>query len=708
MSESRVPQEMEEYDDLLESNGHRWRRRLIALAVLAVLVAAGLFVLWTTVFNGGGSSTAAVQTAKVQRGNISKTVSTSATTLAQSTANLSFGQSGKVTAVNVKLGQEVKQGDVLAEIQSDSLQNAVTTAQINLTNAQVKLNTLLQGSTASQLTAADQSVVQAQANYDEAVQALQDLSNPPTASALSAAQQAVTQAQSQLTLAQNARAKLDTSNSDAVAAAEAAVEKAERSVEDATDNLSLAKAKLEGAEASYHGCDANLFTQSEVPMGAASEDALLAVVAGGTSTCTTADASAALTANATYKDAADAVEQAQNDLQTAEDNLDTAKDGPTAADIASAEAAITSAQQALDTANAKLAELTAGPTQEAVTQAQDKVATAAAALTAAQAKRDETYAGSTAADIQAQQSQVQLASLSLAQAKKALEGAQIIAPFDGTVAALNINVGDTAGTGSTSTSAPIILNTPNAVVLNLSIGESDLPNVKAGMFGTATFDAISGTIFPIVIDSVGTNPTTTQGVVTYQARAHIVAGQGAGQGTGGFTGRSRNPSAGQTPQAQGTPSAANATASPPAGRGTAQPPTQGTPNAAPTASATPAATPVPGMNATVTIITAQSHNVLMVLTAAIQRTGANSVVTIQNDDGSTTQQLVETGLSDGTNTELTSGLQEGQTVIIPGATAVSSTSSQATPSTGGNRFFGGPDGGGSAPGGGGIIIRGGD
>jgi multidrug resistance efflux pump len=624
-----------EYDDLFDDGGHRWRGRLIASVVLLTLLVAGVLTLWMTVLRGAGSAANVTQTAKVTRGNISKTVSTSATTVSQSTANLSFSASGRVTAVNVKISQEVKQGDVLAEVQSDSLQNAVSTAQINLANAQAKLNTLLQGSTASQLTSADQSVVQAQVSYDQAVQALQDLYNAPTASALSAAQQSVTQAQSQLTQAQNARTKLDTTSSDAVTAAEAAVEKARSALDSAERAATNAAADYEDCQASPPASDL---------------------------TCRTALAK---------KDDADAaVNLAEDNLATAKDNLATAKDGPTAEDIASAEAAITSAQQGLQTANDKLAELTAGPTDEAVQQAQDKVSTAAAALSAAQAKRDEVYAGSTAADIQAQRSQVQLATLSLAQAKKALEGAQIIAPFDGAVAALNINVGDTVGTSSSSssssTSAAIVLNTPNAIILNLSIGESDLPNVKAGLSGTASFDAITGRVFPIVIDSVGTNPTTTQGVVTYQARAHIVTGQAAG----GFAGRSRNPSAGQTPQAQGTPSA----------------------------TATAAATPVPGMNATVTIITAQSQNVLIVSTAAIQRDGTNSVVTIQNDDGSTERQTVQTGLSDGTNTEVTDGLQEGQTVIIPGVTAASNTSSQATPAVGGGRFFGGPGGGGGFPG----------
>ena len=120
-----------------------------------------------------------------------------------------------------------------------------------------------------------------------------------------------------------------------------------------------------------------------------------------------------------------------------------------------------------------------------------------------------------------------LAQLAVNQAQKDLEKAKLIAPFDGTVAALNISVGEEAGSGSSSSSstAAIVLNTPNAIVLKLSVGESDLPNVKAGQNGTATFDAISGQVFPIVIDSVGTNPTTTQGVVTYEVRAHIIAGR---------------------------------------------------------------------------------------------------------------------------------------------------------------------------------------
>ncbi len=228
---------------------------------------------------------------------------------------------------------------------------------------------------------------------------------------------------------------------------------------------------------------------------------------------------------ANKENTADAVESAEDDLDAAEDNLDELGDGPTSEDIASADLAVASAQLALQSANDKLAELS-NPSADDVSQAQHNVDSAAAALTAAQAKRDETYQGSDEEDIDSQRDQVLLAQLAASQAEKDLEEAQLIAPFDGTVAELNVTVGDTVGAGgSSSATVAIVLNTPNAIILNVSISESDMPNVKAGLSGTASFDAITGTVFPIVIDSVGTNATTTQGVVTYQARAHIVTGQ---------------------------------------------------------------------------------------------------------------------------------------------------------------------------------------
>jgi HlyD family secretion protein len=569
---------VDDYDDLLDDGDHRWRKRAILSTLAATVVAVAVFALWAMVLRGGGSAESAVQTATVERGAIINTVSTSATTASESTANLSFGTSGKVTAVNVDIGQEVKQGDVLAKVDDSALQDALTRAQVNLASAQRNLNKLLEGSTAAELASADQSVIQAQANLDKANAAMQDLYYPAS-DATNSAQQAVLSAQSQLTKAQQARANVDTSWNDAHDSAETALEKAERAADDARD-------ARDDAEDAYEECLAN-----------------------------NADETLCSTQKNAYNSAQTAYENAKDAFDEVEINLSKLGSGPSSDDIAVADMAVQSAQLALQSANDKVAAL-GNPSADDVSEAQQNIDSATAALTAAEAKRDETYQGSKQEDIAAQQDQVRLAQISVDEAKKDMEKAQVIAPFDGTVAEVNVTVGDTAGSSSassssTSSSAAIVLNTPNALVLNLSIGESDLPSVKAGQNGTATFDALSGQIFPVVIDSVSTNPTTTQGVVTYEAKAHIVSGQSIRSSLGG---QAASPSASQTPE---------------------------------TAESASAAQPVPGMNATVTIIVDQVQDVLVVPSGAVQRDGMNSVVTIQNEDGSITRQIVETGLTNG-------------------------------------------------------------
>ena len=207
-----------DYDDLLEESEHHWRNRIIGVLVLAVLVAAGGYALWALVLGGEGSSGEETQTATVERGSITKTLTTSGVAVAQSTADLSFGQSGTVSAVNVTLGQEVKQGDVLAEIEPDELASALTTAETNLASAQAKLDELLKAPTKSDLASADQSLLQAQANFDQAESALEDMLDGPSESELLSAELAVTSAQSQLIKAQTSRADLYSASDDAVAA----------------------------------------------------------------------------------------------------------------------------------------------------------------------------------------------------------------------------------------------------------------------------------------------------------------------------------------------------------------------------------------------------------------------------------------------------------------------------------------------------------
>ena len=126
---------------------------------------------------------------------------------------------------------------------------------------------------------------------------------------------------------------------------------------------------------------------------------------------------------------------------------------------------------------------------------------------------------------------------------------------------------------------------------------------------------------------------------------------------------------------------------------------------------------LPGMNVDATIVVEESKDALTVPVAAVQR---GNTVYVKDDSAKNTdstmvggtvlpdgwrEAAVETGLSDDSNIEITSGLSEGDTVYVPQVQAQSSSDDQMMP--GGD--MGGMPGGdmGGAPGGGGGGMPGG-
>lgn len=105
-----------------------------------------------------------------------------------------------------------------------------------------------------------------------------------------------------------------------------------------------------------------------------------------------------------------------------------------------------------------------------------------------------------------------------------------------------------------------------------------------------------------------------------------------------------------------------------------------------------------GMNATATISTATSENVLLLPLDALQERGTEQFVYIAGEgDGLDEQRTVETGLSDGTNVEITSGLSEGEQIIYIETASGGSDEQSAMPNMGG---MSGNMGGGMPPDGG--------
>jgi macrolide-specific efflux system membrane fusion protein len=154
----------------------RYRWPIVGLVVVLIGGAVGL-TLWLT----SGSSTptglsVTTVTVKATTGTIQQTVASSGTLEPASQANLNFAVSGTVTGVNVKAGQAVTAGQVLATVDTTALTQDVNAAQAQLTAAEDRLDsdessgasTSTIDSDEASVTSAESSLSTAQTNLNDA------------------------------------------------------------------------------------------------------------------------------------------------------------------------------------------------------------------------------------------------------------------------------------------------------------------------------------------------------------------------------------------------------------------------------------------------------------------------------------------------------------------------------------------------------------
>lgn len=366
------------------------RRNLGILGIILVLVVvgAGAFYFWQQSNQQRSAGTGTRQTGTLTRGELSASVSGAGNITAPQQANLSFGVSNvPVTKVNVKVGDIVKKGDVLAEADATELNEQLRTAQANLASTQANLDDVKAPATTDELTLAESQVKGAQASYDAAVASLDKLQAPPA-----------------VLDQQVARAQL----ASAQAAYETAAAKAKMTNEQITvDRAALEKARiaLQAAQASYNA----IAWQDNAPNSSA--------------------ASTLQNATIDYESA-----QASYNLSQTELNNGALK---------SAEATLAQAKQTLDT-------LLAGATKDELASAQAAVESASQNLVQAKQNLETVKTGATQKDLLSAQASADSASASVEQARRALDNAKLIAPFDGTVATVNTFVGQAASSGTTA------------------------------------------------------------------------------------------------------------------------------------------------------------------------------------------------------------------------------------------------------------------
>ncbi len=430
------------------------------------------------------------------------------------------GNSEALTAMNVKKGDQVKAGQVLAIVDQSSALASLSQARSSLTNAEANYQTLISGATAVDINISQNSVTQAQNSYNNALlsqqntiqttannvtqaqNALNDLEDTTSAAnptnkrgvAIAAVDNVLTQdrsaldAENGLLTDDNFKAAFSVLDSSQVNYAKSSYDSAVILLTTAQNSLANAQlsrtdanvdqavndavSALNGTATSLNYCftalqdsvAGNDISQGTINSYKSSINSQLSTVNNGITSIQNADQALK-----------DAITADQNALQTAQLNEQT--------QLAQAKASVDSSSNSLQNAKDQLTKLTAPPTTQNVNTA--------------------------LASIESTKTQLQ-------QATTNYNNTIITAPFDGLIAAAAPHQGD-----QVSPSTVIATLITNQFVVVIPLNEVDVAKVQVGDPAVLTFDAIDGlTVAGKVID-IDTIGTVSQGVVTYNVKISL-------------------------------------------------------------------------------------------------------------------------------------------------------------------------------------------
>jgi HlyD family secretion protein len=519
----------------------------------------------------------------------------------------------------------------LEQVKSPATPDQIAQAEASVREAQAKFDDLKAGPTQQDLAAAQAAVNQAQANFDklkagpssEDIAGAQAAVDQATASrtqvaatasnAKEQARLAVTQASNALQNAQDVYGKIKYDNSQ-VSPGDLNDDDRNREAK-ALRDVNDAQARVEQATLDYEAAK-----QSEIAQLAAADAKV-------------SEAQAALDklkAGPTIEDLA----AAQAGVYQAQAKYDALKAGPRTEDLAAAQAgvdqanaaladikaggtpaALTAAQADVDKAQAALDKLKAGPTVEEVRVAQEEVTQARAAL-------DKAKAGATPDEIREAEAGVAAAQASLDKSKAGPTSTDV-AILEQQIALTQIGVdraesqvGDARlvsplsgtlltldldpGENVSAQQAVATVADIRNLRIKADVDEIDVGRVSVGQPVTVTLDAYPGVKLPGRIDSVDPGATQKQGSTVYRATISFKPGEDV--------------------------------------------------------------VPREGMAANVDITAQRKDNVLLLPNRAFETVGTRQYVTLATEGNPKVE--VETGLTNSTDTEVISGVDEGQVVVI--------------------------------------------
>ncbi len=188
-------------------------------------------------------------TTEVTRGTLVEAITNLGRITAARESQLFFKNDGRLRSVNAKSGQTVRQGDVLAELETGDLQLRIAKARINFEQAEVRLQAGLAQEPQLDTRVEEETVLQAELGVKQAELALEQLRVGPSPSAIKTAEAAVVSAQAALDRAhadiQGQRADLAAKDADLAAALDPPSELAVTNAQAALESAQLRLAKLQ-------------------------------------------------------------------------------------------------------------------------------------------------------------------------------------------------------------------------------------------------------------------------------------------------------------------------------------------------------------------------------------------------------------------------------------------------------------------------------
>ncbi len=472
-----APDEQEKFPPGPRPPWWRQRRGIITIILVVLLILAGILAYFLIL---GPKRPITYQFQQAIQGNFSLTVSATGP-LQSAIYNLVFTGTGKITEIDVTVGQTVTKGQVLAKLDKISLQDAVNTAQAGVLSAQTGMNT------------AQDNLNKAQAQSNANVQSAQVALNNAQAS-LSTTQ---TQSQASVAAAQttlsNDQTNLTNTQTQSAASNSAAQTPLSNDQTSLSHTQATASAQIAAAQlAMEQACTA---TPPATPVA---------------STCATETAAyhqAVATANATVAAAQANVASAQKQLTVTEAQAN--------ANNATAQARVTSDQKqvASAVAQASSSNTTAQNTVNAATSSLAKAQTDAAVSVTSQQ-----------GTVKTAQSTLQTNLVALQTAKHNLDNATLLAPHDGIVTTINGTVGGTPGapasatvTATSSASGNTFIQIADISTLQVlaAVNESDTANLKVGDPARFTVSAYGNRLFTGTVSAIAPVGQTVSNVVSY-------------------------------------------------------------------------------------------------------------------------------------------------------------------------------------------------